>query len=129
MIRRPYLGIVAAMVLGLASLAVAQQQQHGKTAHLTLKAPAQVGTFTLPAGHYQITHHNSPTGHYMEFARVTEENLDYEGSPTYYEREVVANVYCTMQPLSSKVRKSTIEKDGSRIARLEIKGEKVAHKF
>lgn len=128
MIRRQYFGIVAAMVLGLASLAMGQQQS-GKTAHLTLKAPAQVGTFTLPAGDYEITHRNSPTGHYMEFARVTETNLGYEGSPTYYEREVIANVDCIMQSLSSEVSKSTLEKDGSRIARLEIKGEKVTHNF
>lgn len=128
MIRKQYIGIVAAMVLGLASLGMAQQQV-GKTAHLTLKAPAQAGNVTLPAGDYEVTHRSSPTGHYMEFARVTETNLGYEGSPTYYEREVVANVDCNMQPLSSKVSKSAIEKDGSRIARLEIKGEKVTHNF
>lgn len=128
MVRKGYIAMIAAMILGLASLGIAQQKV-GKTAHLTLKAPAQVGTVTLPAGDYEVTQRTSPTGHYMEFARVTEENLNYEGSPTYYEREVVANVDCTMQTLESKVSKSTIEKDGSRIARLEIKGEKVSHNF
>lgn len=128
MIGKLHIGIIAAMVLGLASLGIAQQQ-NGKAIHLTLKAPAQVGSVTLPAGDYDVTHRSSPTGHYMEFARVRQTNLGYEGSPTYIEREVVANVDCTMQPLSSKVRKSAIDKEGSRIARLEIKGEKVSHNF
>lgn len=127
MIRKKVIGIIAATVLGLASLGVAQQK--GKTVHLTLKAPAQVGSVTLPAGDYDVTHRSSSTGHYMEFARLRQTNLGYEGSPTYFEREVVTNVDCTMEPLSSKVRKSMIAKEGSRIARLEIKGENLVHNF
>lgn len=128
MVRRGAIAIMAVLVLGLASFA-AGQQKAGKTIHLTLKAPAQVGSVTLPAGDYQVTHRYAPTGHYMEFARESWSNLGYEGSPTYYDREVVANVDCTMQPASGKIAKTTLGKEGTRIASLEIKGENVVHNF
>lgn len=123
-----FLAILAAMVLGLASLALGQQNT-GKTVHITFKAPAQVGSTTLPAGDYEVTHRYSQTGHYMEFARVTQSNLGFEGSPTYYDREVVARVDCTMQPATAKIRKTAVEREGTRIARLEVKGENVVHNF
>lgn len=128
MVRRGSIAIIAALVLSLASLAVAQHRI-GKTVHITLKTASQVGTVTLPPGEYEVTHRSSPTGHYMEFARETTTNLGYEGSPTYYERQVVARVDCTMEPLSGKVNKTVIEKEGVRIAGIEIKGEDVSHNF
>lgn len=128
MIRKGYIGFIAVLVLVLAPWSLAQNKE-SKTGYLALTAPAQVGSVVLPAGNYEVTHRFSPTGHFTEFARITEWNLGYEGSPTYRERKVVANVDCTMQPLSAKVGKTVIEKDGSRIARLEIKGESVAHNF
>ena len=120
------IGIITALVLGLASWAFAQGSA-GKTGNLTLAAPAQVGSVVLPAGNYAVRHVASPTGHFMEFVRVTEWNLGYEGTPTYTDREVVAAVSCNMQSLNAKASKTVIEKEGSRIARLEIKGENVAH--
>lgn len=128
MFHRKHIAIVAALVLGLASWAFAQDKT-GKTGELTLAGPAQVGSVVLPAGNYEIRHVASPAGHFTEFARLTAWNLGYEGSPTYTEREVVATVNCNMQALSAKAGKTVIEKEGSRIARLEIKGEKVAHNF
>jgi hypothetical protein len=128
MFHKKYIGIVAALVLGMASWALAQNNT-GKTGELTLAAAAQVGSVVLPAGNYEVRHVTSPTGHFTEFVRVTEWNLGYEGTPTYTEREVVAKVNCNMQALNAKVGKTAIEKDGSRIARLEIKGENVAHNF
>jgi Protein of unknown function (DUF2911) len=122
------MAIVTVMVLGLASLAVGQQNS-GRAVHITLKAPAQVGSTTLPAGDYEVTHLYSQTGHYMEFARETQSNLGFEGSPTYYDREIVARVDCTMQPASARIGKTTVEKEGARIAKLEIKGESVVHNF
>ena len=128
MFRRNHIGIIAALVLGLASWAVAQDQA-GKTGELKLASPAQVGSVVLPAGNYEVRHVTTPSGHFTEFTRVTEWNLGYEGTPTYTEREVVARVNCNMETLNAKVRKTAIEKEGSRIARLEIKGENVAHNF
>ena len=128
MVRKGYIGIIAFLVLGLAPWSFAQNKS-GKTGYLTLTAPAQVGGVVLPGGNYEVKHRFSPTGHFTEFARITEWNLGYEGSPIYREREVVANVDCTMEPLTAKVGKTAIEQSGSRIARLEIKGEKVAHNF
>ncbi len=127
MVRRGSIAIIAAVVLALGSFALSQQV--GKTTKITLKTPAQIGSVTLPAGQYLVTHRVSPTGHYMEFAREIETNLGFEGSPTYYERQVVANVDCSTQPLAGKVSKTVVEKDGTRIAGLEIKGEKVSHNF
>ena len=67
---------------------------------------------------------------FIEFARITEGwNPGVESVPTYREREVLASVACTMQPLTVKVGKTVIEQDGSRIVQLRIKGEKVAHNF
>lgn len=128
MVRRGSIAIIAAMVLALASFAVAQQKD-GKTVHITLNTATQVGSFILPPGEYEVTHRVSPSGHYMEFARETWTNLGYEGSPTYYERKVVADVDCTMQSLSGKVNKTVLEKEGTRIAAIEIKGENVSHNF
>ena len=128
MFHKKQIGIVAALVLGLASWAFAQNNT-GKTGELTLASSAQVGSVVLPAGNYEVRHVTSPTGHFTEFVRVTQWNLGYEGTPTYTEREVVAKVNCNMQDLNAKVRKTMIEKEGSRIARLEIKGENVAHNF
>jgi len=123
-----HIGIITSLVVGLASWAFAQGST-GKTGNLTLAAPAQVGSVVLPAGNYEVRHIASPTGHSMEFARVTQWNLGYEGTPTYTDREVVATVNCSMQALNAKAGKTVIEKEGSRIARLEIKGENVAHTF
>ena len=126
--RMRHIGITTALVLGLASWAFAQGGA-GKTGNVTLAAPAEVGGVVLPAGNYEVRRIASPTGHFMEFARITEWNLGYEGTPTYTDREVVATVNCSMQALYAKVGKTVIEKEGSRIARLEIKGENVAHNF
>ena len=126
--RMRHVGIITALVLGFASWAFAQGSA-GKTGNLTLAAPAQVGSVVLPAGNYEVRHIASPTGHAMEFARVTQWSLGYEGTPTYTDREVVATVNCSMQALNAKAGKTVIEKEGSRIARLEIKGENVAHNF
>jgi hypothetical protein len=123
-----HIGIITALVLGLASWAFAQRGA-GKTGNLTLAAATQVGSVVLPAGNYEVRHVASPTGHFMEFVRVTEWNLGYEGTPTYTDREVVAKVNCNMQSLNAKAGKTVIEKEGSRLARLEIKGENVAHNF
>jgi len=124
--RMRHIGIITAVVLGLASWAFAQGSA-GKTGNLTLASPAQVGSVVLPAGNYEVRHIASPTGHSMEFVRVTEWNLGYEGTPTFTDREVVATVSCNMQSLNAKAGKTVIEKEGSRVARLEIKGENVAH--
>lgn len=128
MFHKKYIGIVAALVLGMASWAFAQNNT-GKSGELTLTSSAQVGGVVLPAGNYEVRHVTTPTGHYTEFVRVTQWNLGYEGTPTYTERAVVAKVDCNMQTLNAKVGKTVIEKEGSRIARLEIKGENVAHNF
>ena len=128
MSQRKHIGIIAALVLGLTSWALAQDKA-GKTGEVTLVAAAQVGSVALPAGNYEVRHVASPTGHFMEFARVREWNLGYEGSPTFSDREVVATVNCNMQALNAKAGKTVIEKEGSRIARLEIKGENFAHNF
>lgn len=128
MFHRKHIAIIAALVLGLASWAFAQNNT-GKTGELTLASYTQVGSVILPAGNYEVRHVTSPTGHFTEFVRVTHWNLGFEGTPTYTEREVVARVNCHMQALNAKVDKTMIEKEGSRIARLEIKGENVAHNF
>ena len=128
MLRMRYIAIMALFALALASAGFAQKHA-SRTGFLTLTEPAQVGNVLLPAGEYQVTHRFSSTGHYTEFARITESNLGFEGSPTYQERTVVATADCTMQPLSAKADKTAIEKEGQRIARLEIKGEDVAHNF
>jgi hypothetical protein len=128
MFHKKHIGIIAALVLGLASWALAQGNT-GKTGSFTLAGPAQVGSIVLPAGNYEVRHVALPTGHAMEFARITTWNLGYEGTPTYTEREVVATVNCNMQALNVKAGKTVFEKEGSRIARLEIKGENVAHTF
>lgn len=126
MSRKGYIGIIAILVLGLAPWALAQNKT-GNTGNFTLTAPAEVASVVLPAGNYEVKHVISPAGHFMEFARIIEWNLGFEGSPTYYDRTVVAVVNCTMQPLTATVGKTVIEKRGSRIARLEIKGENIAH--
>lgn len=122
-----HIAIIATLVLGLAPWGLAQEKS--KTAQVTLSTSGQVGSVVLPAGNYEVKHLTSASGHLMEFVRVTEWNAGFEGSPTYYERELVATVSCTMQPLTGRVGKTVIEKNGSRIVRLEINGENTAHAF
>ncbi|MGE5324592.1 MAG: hypothetical protein ACM3SW_17125 [Actinomycetota bacterium] len=128
MVRKGSIALIAALVLSLASFAAAQQKM-GKTGHFTLKAPAQVGSVTLPAGDYEVTQRRSPTGHYMEFVRFTKTNFGYDGSPTFWDSQVVARVDCTTKALNAKVSKTVVEKEGTRIAGLEIKGEAISHNF
>jgi hypothetical protein len=133
MIRKGYIAMIVMLVLGLTRWGLAQEKT-GKTGYLTLSAAAQVARVVLPAGNYQVKHLVVPAGHFMEFVRVKEGLLDnrngFEGTPwTYYDREVVATVPCTMQSLTATVGKTAIEMDGSRIARIQIKGENIAHNF
>lgn len=128
MVRKGSIALIAALALSLASFA-APRQKMGKTGHFTLKAPAQVGSVTLAAGDYEVTQYSSPTGHYMEFVRLTESSFGYDGSPTFLDRQVVAKVDCTTLPLHERVNKTVVEKEGTRIAGLEIKGEDISHNF
>lgn len=135
------LAAIAAIVIGIAGLAHAQEDYYGasgkpamhehagKTGKLKLRAAVKLGDVVLQPGDYEVRHINSAKGHFVEFAQVVENDYVPEGL-SVYERQVVARVNCTLEPLNAVVAQTELlpKTDGT-MARLEIRGEKVMHMF
>jgi hypothetical protein len=139
MTRNKFVALLSVTVLAFASMAVAQHQ-HGqpaldqpKTGELTLAEPAVVGTTTLQPGIYEVRHLNGESGHYVQFARRSDQPSDGgETGQGFYSWNVVAKVPCTMEALNARAGQTSLQTSGDTIAQvssLKIRGEKVAHLF
>ncbi len=127
-----YFGAIVAIVFALGTLAYAQSDHGmaGKTGHLTLTQETRVGDSILPPGDYEVRHRRSPSGHFVEFTRVTEVPTALAQTVSPYDWEVVADVPCTMKPLSETVSRTALEvSKGAAAMDLRIRGEKVMHVF
>jgi hypothetical protein len=108
------------------------QLHTGKTGNLTIPEPTIIGNVTLQPGEYEVKHVNDRTGHYVEFARMTKAEAR---SPYYYNltynREIVARLNCSLEPLHAKVKQTALlaSAEKGQPTGLEIRGENVKHVF
>lgn len=108
------------------SLALAAEHEHmmkvGKKGEVVFSAPTKVGDLTLKPGTYRVQHRVEGEQHFIRF-----EALGASGTPGPGE------VQCKVEPLSKKVSQTavytTTEDTGSRVTKVEIGGENVAHVF
>lgn len=129
---RKYFGALIAIFFALGAVAYAQSNHPmaGKTGHLTLTQETRVGEAILPPGDYEVRHRRSPSGHFVEFTRVTEVPTGLAQTVSPYDWEVVADVPCTIKPLNEAVSRTALEgSKGAAATDLRIRGEKVMHVF
>lgn len=139
MTRNMFITLLTIAVLAFASAAVAQHQ-HGqaaldqpKTGNIILNEPAVIGTTTLQRGIYEVRHLNGKTGHYVQFARRSDQPADGgETGQGFYNWNVVAKVPCTMESLNARVSQTSLQISSAMIAQVssvKIRGENVVHVF
>lgn len=139
MTRNKFIALLAVTVLAFASMAVAQHQ-HGqamlnqpKTSELTISEPALVGTTLLQPGIYEVRHLNGNAGHFVQFARRSDQPSDGgETGQGFYNWNVVAKVPCTMKALNARISQTSLQTSSDSIAQvsgLKIRGENVVHVF
>lgn len=132
--RSPFvvLGLFAALAVGSA---YAQQDPTlitGKQGYVTLKADTKFGDTVLKAGTYIVQHEMQGKTHVLTFLQLGDPNLALQYSDLAFVGEPVS-MPCNLEPLSARVKHTqvTTVADGkiSRIEKVEIKGENVAHTF
>lgn len=104
----------------------------GKQGWITLNADTQFGAAVLKPGTYYLQHQANEASHAVAFQRVGDPDLALQ----YSDEGTVGSpitAQCKIQSLPARVKHTTIAtvSDGParRIARIEIKGENVAHVF
>lgn len=104
----------------------------GKQGYVTLKADTKFGDAVLKPGTYLIQHEASSGRHVLTFWRMGDPSLAQEYSDQAFIGAPVS-VPCTMERLNARVKHTEVETvpDGtlSRVEKVEIKGETVAHAF
>lgn len=104
----------------------------GKTGAITLKAPTNVGTFTLPPGRYLVQHRVVGSDHRIHFT-LLKENLSPGARSRSSTIDVPDEVSCRLEAMNARARQTIVftEQKGysRRINRIEITGEDVAHVF
>ncbi|MBZ5510290.1 MAG: hypothetical protein LAN70_03895 [Acidobacteriia bacterium] len=147
-----YLAALATIILAMAGLAYAQQEYYddsgvhyletaqvtstpvihehaGKTGKLKIATPANLGGVTLKPGEYLVRHIDAGKEHFVEFSQMVDSNFVPEGMSPYQE-QVIARVNCTREPLNTVVARTELTpKTNGTMASLEIRGEKVGHRF
>lgn len=128
--------IVGGLLFGAAWATAAEQgaagMQSGKRGKIAVSEVRQAGDLTLQPGVYRVQHRVKGSQHVMEFVRLR----DTWGPPVgfvYRGEKYVGDAKCEVIPLESKVQDSSVtsveNNSTSRIIRIEIRGEKVAHVF
>ncbi len=128
-----------AMALFAASLAagpvLAQQNPAlitGKQGYVTLKKDTKFGDTVLKSGTYLVQHEMNGGKHVLTFWQMGDPSLAQEYSDLAFVGEPVS-VPCELETLSGRVKHTVVATipDGtlSRIEKVEIKGETVAHAF
>jgi hypothetical protein len=133
--RMPVFAALAGILLAIAGFAhaadVSGQRPHkAKKGTLTIMVATDVGTVTLEPGDYEVKEVNSATGPLLRFIRVTENSYAPEGT-SVYDWEVVADVQCTLEPLTSTPKHTTflLASDTGQAIGLEIRGSDVKYLF
>ena len=125
--------LVLVAVSGAAAANGAKKVKVGKTGLITLKAPTNIGAFTLAPGRYLVQHRVVGSDHRIHFT-LLKENLSPWARSRSGTMEVPDEVSCRLEAMNNKRARHTIvfteqEGDSRRINRIEIKGEDVAHVF
>ena len=141
--------VAVALLLGGGALTAAQHDHKttvlavGEKGDVTLTTETTIANITLKPGRYYIEHRVEGTvqprrvaGHYIHFTQVTqEEHLRRQGARKAVEYTVAhpGEIECGLEALKKKASKTAIstttENGISRITRIEIAGEDVAHIF
>jgi hypothetical protein len=104
----------------------------GKQASVTLKSTTEFGKTVLKPGTYYVEHEIRGSGHVFTFWQAGDPNLALQYSDESLIGQPVS-VPCQLEALSGRVKhtKLTMVPDGalSRVVKIEIKGEDVAHTF
>lgn len=147
--RNRYIALLTLVVLAFGSLAAAQQEhgqtwcessncmaalEHPKTGELVIGESAVVGTTTLQPGIYEVRHVTSANGHYVQFARRSDQPSDGgETGQGFYSWTVVAKAPCTMTALSARANQTSVQTSRTAtiayVTGLTIRGEGVVHGF
>jgi hypothetical protein len=133
---------IAVIVTGILLLSVtaanaADQQvvKVGKKGDIVFEQPTQVGDTTLPPGHYVFQHRVSGDQHIVKFVGAKE--MRHGGSsmttPMHVGPTTTEEIKCRLEPMSAKAKLTAVtfntEGGASRVTRIEIAGENVAHVF
>jgi hypothetical protein len=104
----------------------------GKQGYVTLKADTKFGDTVLKRGTYLVQHETSNGRHVLTFWQMGDPSLAQEYSDQAFVGEPVS-VPCSLETLGGRVKHTEVETvpDGalSRVEKVEIKGETVAHAF
>lgn len=112
-----------------AFMAAAIHRHAGATGKLEIANPTKLADASLKAGEYFVQHVDTGKEHFVEFSQVVENDYAPEGT-SVYERQVVARVNCTLEPVNAVVaRTELLPKTAGTTARLEIRGEQAVHLF
>lgn len=135
--RRFLLSLFAAMATLLfytGSAATAAEHEHalkvGKTGEVTFDKETKVGDITLKPGRYKLQHRVEGSDHFVHFTEWTKGGyVGASGTPKAHPGEAK----CRLEPLSKKVSRTAIytvdEGAVSRLTKVEVGGENVAHLF
>jgi hypothetical protein len=137
-------GIAAVALLLFVGVAAAQRQPAahmdklaaGKNGDVTFTTETRLADITLKPGRYFIQHRLDGTAHYVHLTEVTSKlPLKRRASDAIGEETIAhpGEVECELEPLNKKAGKTSVfttkENGMSRIVRIEIAGEDVAHIF
>lgn len=122
-----FLLVVAVILFFSAAIAAAAQKEQvikvGKKGNITLTEDTKVGEMTLKAGQYTVQHRVQGSEHFVHF--VPAGKTAYKSGPS--------EMQCSLESLDSKASQTavyTTREDGSsRVTKVVIRGENVAHVF
>lgn len=126
--------VVAATLLFYSGAAIAAEHEHalkvGKTGEVTFDKETKVGDLTLKPGRYKMQHRVDGSDHFVHFTEWTKGRYVAEtGTPKAHPGEVK----CRIEPLSKKVSRTMVymvdEGGVSRLTKVAVGGENVAHLF
>ena len=116
---------------GLPAVAAEQTMEMGKKGEVSLSSETKVGDLTLPAGRYRLGHRVDGSNHFIHFEGLTPGNPYFQTSSTVkgHPGEVPCRVESVGRKISQTALYTTQENGATRITKVEIAGENVAHLF
>ena len=126
--------VVAATLLFYAGAAIAAEHEHalkvGKTGEVTFDKETKVGDLAFKPGRYKFQHRVEGSEHFVHF---TEWTKSYPSRSSGTPKAHPGEVKCRIEPLSKKVSQTTVytvdEGTVTRLTKVEVGGENVAHIF
>ena len=135
------LGTLAVALVGLILVvptgsAIAAGDQNvikvGKKGEIVLSDTTQIGDITLKPGHYRFQHRVAADEHFVKFTELFMRQGRHTTGQTIGAKDT-GEIKCTVEPLKEKVTRTAVYIDTaagvSKITRIEVAGENVAHVF